>query len=326
MEGRLRLLYGRIYAEFRFLARGASFVHEDSTIFSPEDLNTASDELKLRFLAALVNSEPVRLTLHADPDHARLELDGRPVRSGETLELPPGPVTVRATADDHQSMAKELELEAGTAEELYFVLNPFAMETLGVTLPGPGSSVYMGSLYLGGNKDPGTPDKTSEETTEETDEAGIAEEIKPGFFSVYVPVGQYRYIRVDTEDGLTGEAIVRGSLEDEVRIVTLNPRVLPGRDEKPVEEKRRKFYGAYGRFWVALPLAFLISGFYQTYYNSYLVGAYSSGNQTMHDNARRMSYVTIGAWAVTGVFLAETLIRMGIYVNTSSKESIPLWE
>ena len=352
LEGKFRLLYGRIYAEFRLFTRGASFIYEDSTIFSPEDLNAAADELKLRFLEALYNSEPARLSLRADPDHARLELNGRQVSGEETLVLPPGPVTLRASADDHQSVVRELDLDAGDTEEIAFVLKPFTMENLILALPGPGSSVYMGALYLGGNvpakteteeTEPGTAEAAETTTVEKagetegpdaegSDEISIDEAViepeQPGFFSVYVPVGQYRYIRVETEDGLTGEAIVKGSAEsdEEVRIVTLEPRRLPGRDEKPVEDKRRKFYGAYGRFWITMPLAFLISGFSQLYSNSYNMGFSASGSQGMYNTARSMFYVSIGAWAVAGIFLTESLIRMGIYVHSASKESIPLYE
>ncbi|MCL1814757.1 MAG: hypothetical protein FWG27_02905 [Treponema sp.] len=311
LEGTFRLLYGRIYAEFRLFTRGASFVYKDTAIFSPEDLNAASDELKSRFLGALCNSEPARLTLRSEPDHARLEINGRTVQNGKTLELPPGPVIVRASAENHQSEVRELELEGGDAEEITFVLKPFTMEILGVTFPEPDSSVYMGALYLGGN-----PSETAETTGEARDTA----EPEPGFFSVYIPAGQYRYIRVDTEDGLTGEAIVKGTPGSEVRIITLEPRRLPGKNERPVEDFRRKFYGAYGRFWIALPAAFFINGISQLYYNSYNM---TSGNHGMYDSAR---YVSIGAWSLAGVFLVESLVRMGIYVHRASMESIPLWE
>ena len=344
LEGEFRLVYGRIYAEFRFFTRGASFVYEDSTIFSQEDLNAAADELKSRFLTALINSELARINISADPDYARLEVNDRLVKNGEMLELPPGPVTASASAENYQSMERELELEGGDTEEIAFILKPFTMEMLNITLPGQESSVYMGAMYLGGNRReiinnekeiPDNEDTVAEETIEENageaeknteegnaEETIIAEEPKPGFFSVYVPVGQYRYIRVETEDGLTGEAIVKGTAGDEIRIITLEPRKLPGKDDKPVEAKRKKFYGAFGRFMVALPIAFFINGYYQAYYNSYAV----SGSQNLFNNAKNMYYVSMGAWIVTGLFFVESLVRMGIYVHTSSKEAVPFWE
>ena len=321
LEGTFQFVYGRIYAEFRLFTRGASFVYQDSTIFSQEDFNNASDELKSRFLTALVNSPPAQLRLTAEPDHAQLEVNGRFVKSGDVVELAPGPVTVRAGADDHQGIVKEIELEGGDSEEIAFVLKPFTMETLGINLGRPGDSVYMGAMYLGGNT---AAAKTEEADTvdEAVGKTEATDEIQQRFFSIYVPVGQYRYIRVETEDGLTGEAIVKGAFGDDVRIITLPPRKLPGKDDKPVEDKRRKFYGAYGRFWIALPVAFLAYGFYQAYDYSYTV----LRNQDMYNSAKTASYISIGAWAVAGAFLVETLVRMGIYVHTASKESIPLWE
>jgi hypothetical protein len=149
-------------------------------------------------------------------------------------------------------------------------------------------------------------------------------EAQAGLFSIYVPAGQYSYIRVDTPDGLTGEAIVKGNdPSEEIRVIRLEPRILPGKDDRPVDKKRRKFYGAYGRFWIALPLAFFINGISQTYAYSY---NNSGGSQTMFDRATTAYYVSVGAWAVAGIFLAESLIRMGIYIHTATEESIPLWE
>jgi hypothetical protein len=355
LSGNFRYLYGRIYAEFRLFSRGSSFLYEDSTIFSPDDLTTAADELKLRFLTALANSEPARLVLYTDPEEAWILVNGRPARSGEVLELSPGPVRIEVDAEEYQGVDMESELEGAEEAEYSVILWPYTMENLRVLLPGKNTSVYMGALFIGGSNfnvqeetetetetvpeqtvedmpkqmpediPEDIPEATETETVpEQTAEDTPEQTYRPGFFTLNIPVGQYRYIRIDTEDGLTGEAIVRGTeLEDgEVRIVTLEPRKLPGRDDKPVEVKRRKFYGAYGRFWITLPLAFFINGVSQAYTNSYN----SSGSAKLYDPALRSYYISIGAWAVAGIFLAESLIRMGIYVHTATKESIPLWE
>ena len=357
LEGKFQLAYGRVYAEFRFFTRGGSFVYEDYTIFSQEDLNEAADELKSRFLAALVNAEPAGLKVTTEPADARLEVNGRLANTGETVELPPGPVIIFASADDYQAVEKEIELEGGDTQEITFVLMPLAMETIGINIPGSGSLVYMGAMFLGGDiaaveyKETETAEvetaevenaeveKTEVEMTEndtaenetETNETAILEitpeeggEIQPRLFSVYVPIGQYRYIRVETEDGLTGEAIVKGRAGDEERVITLQPRKLPGKDEKPVEDKRKKFYGAYGRLWAALPVAFFAFGVYRNYNNSYNAAVYSTGNHSLYNSTRTSLYISIGAWSVAGAFLVETLVRMGIYVRTATKESVPL--
>ncbi|MDR0447084.1 MAG: hypothetical protein LBH07_00275 [Treponema sp.] len=351
LEGKFRLLYGRVYGEFHIYARGASFVYNDITIFSPDDLNAAASQIKRRFLTALANSQLALLVLNADPVHTRLELNGMPVKSGEPLELPPGPAFVRATADDHQSVTKEIELFGGETEEMAFVLKPLTMETLHITLAKPGNSIYLGALRLEENSDESETEITEEESevsgeningeindkdaietaegeipAEEKHEETAKKEFVPGFFPVQVPVGQYRYIRMETEDGLTGEVIVKGESGDKIRIITLEPRKLPGSSDKPVEEKRKKFYGAYGRFWVTLPMAFLLNGVFQLYNITYTSAVYTTGSQDLFPTAQKAYYVAIGAWATAGFFLAESLVRMGIYVHTASKESIPLWE
>ncbi|MDR2663675.1 MAG: hypothetical protein LBC31_11825 [Treponema sp.] len=390
LSGRLSLVYGRIYAEFRLFARGASFLYEDSTIFSPEDLITAADELKLRLMTALANTEPVRLTLRVEPENARIRVNGRAVENGAELELAPGPVTISASADNHHSIVRKMELSGGEPVEYTIILEPEVPEKLELVLP-ESASVYMGALYIGGNTGKKTEEaeaaKAAEETPAESAEGSVpetaaaaaaaagtetaaqaesaetsaakapaAEEApvaeapaenaepgppggpadspresiireppdEPGVFTLYVPEGQYRYIRVDTEEGLSGEAIVLGGPREdgEVRIITLEPRKLPGRDDKPVEVKRRKFYGAYGRFWITLPIAFLLHGVFQSYNNSY----YGSASPDLYDKTLNSYYISMGAWIVTGVFFAESLIRMGIYIHSASRESVPLWE
>lgn len=341
LTGTLRFFYGRIYAEFRIFTRGGSFVYEDSTIFSPEDFNEASDELKARFLAALSNTEPARLVVHTEPEQAGILVNERAVKSGEELILFPGPVSISVTAEDYYHELKDAELAEGEKAEYSFTLSPKRMETLGLALTGLDASVYLGALYLGGggtekNED-GAESAGAEAAETETADPRTAEPGGPEIFILSIPAGEYRYIRVDTEDGLTGEVIVKGSLEDlerrflqadpsagdpGIRTITLNPRRLPGPDDKPVERRRQKFYGAYGRFWVTLPLAFIINGVYQSYANSYN----TSGAQDLYDKAMTSYYVSIGAWVVAGAFLVESLIRLGVYVHTANEESIPLWE
>jgi hypothetical protein len=341
LMGKVRFLYGRVYTEFRVVTRGASFWYEDSTIFSQEDLNAAADEIKSRFMAALAGSEPARLVLRAEPEKAQIRVNGRMVENGGEVEVPPGPVNITVSADEYREETIEAELEGGDKEEYSIALRPLTMEKVGVNLPGPNSSVYMGARYAGGNRPPPREPLTNG-TTAPKGTAAVAvgaavmmdtaaktlktreSPEKQGPFEVRIPAGEYRYVRLETEDGLTGEVIIRGAARDggEPRIVTMKPRKLPGKDDKPVEVKRRKFYGAYGRFWIALPAAFLLNGIAMSYINTYN----TTGSPGILETAQTLSYVSQGAWVVTGVFLAESLLRMGIYIHTASKESVPLWK
>jgi hypothetical protein len=380
LEGKFRIYYGRLYVEFRIFTRGASFIYNDSFIFSSENINIAADQIKNRFLGTMINSELVRLVLNADPEDSKIEVNGVIVKKGQVVELPPGPVVISVSAEDHFSIKEDLLMEGGE-QELSYELTPIEKETLRIKLPGPNSLVYSGAMYRGGNPVPKQEEIIEEEVNDDTEEAeietgettitendkddddetavvteqsekeneSIAEqseeedtdlvaeqseeeteeedpqvvEARAGFFSVYVPMGQFQYIRVETEDGLTGEAIVKGNPDSkEVRIIELKPRKLPGRDDNPVEKSRKKFYGAYGRFWITLPLAFIINGVAQGYFNSYA----STRNPEMYNNYEVANYISIGAWSVTGIFLAETLVRMFVYVHTGTKEAIPYIE
>jgi hypothetical protein len=46
----------------------------------------------------------------------------------------------------------------------------------------------------------------------------------------------------------------------------------------------------------------------------------------MYNSAKTSFYISIGAWVAAGAFLVETLVRMGIYIHTSNRESIPFIE
>ncbi|MDR2553030.1 MAG: hypothetical protein LBD31_07705 [Treponema sp.] len=335
LAAQMRIHYGRIHIEFRLYGRGASFEYKDSAIFSQEDLNPVADELKDRFMRALAGSDPARLALYAKPGEARIQINGRSVQNGVPLQFPPGPVQITVNAADHRGETREWEAGAGEQTSYFFVLRPLAMENLGLTLQGLNPSVYMGALYLGGSpkapetEEGGISPELAWVTPEEAAAASLtpaeearAEDTGNGVFTLNIPMGEYRYIRIDTEDGLTGETIVKGSPQGPGgnRIITLQPRKLPGPDDKPVDVKRRKFYGAYGRLWVFLPLAFLVNGITRSYNTPNIPVMYEKYKDW------HMDYLTIGAWALTGVFLVESLIRMGIYVHTATRESVPLWE
>ncbi|MDR2048277.1 MAG: hypothetical protein LBP69_02370, partial [Treponema sp.] len=134
---------------------------------------------------------------------------------------------------------------------------------------------------------------------------------------------RYRYINVETEDGRRGEVIVFGERQTEgPRAVGINPKIIPGRDEKPVEKRRRQFYGAWGRLWVTLPLAFILDGLAMSYARAYNV----SGSEEMLDRFYPAYYISRGAMIAAGVFGAESLIRLIIYINTANREAVPLWK
>ncbi|MDR2182094.1 MAG: hypothetical protein LBN92_05375 [Treponema sp.] len=344
IAGTLRLLYGRVYVALRIYTRGGSFRYQDETLFSPESMAGAADEINRRLVTAVAGEEPAYLTVNSDPADAQILVNGVLAARGQKMTLPPGPVTIAVSADEHRGRVENITLESGEEADYVIDLTPLPTEELAVAAPGgKKASVYWGALYAGQvpiASAPEMPVDTSAGTETET-EAGTGSETESGSetgnektiaeleadmresLRLRIPVDEYRYVRIETEDGLTGEAIVKGKIDGtEIREMNLPLRRLPGKDQKPVESARKKFYGAFGRFWIALPLAFFINGIAQTYANAYNI----SGNSTLYDNAMNSYYWSIGAWSLAGVFLAETIIRGVIYVRTSSREAIPLWE
>ncbi|MDR2768329.1 MAG: hypothetical protein LBB82_08405 [Treponema sp.] len=332
IAGKLRLLYGRIYVALRIYTRGGAFLYQDETIFSPESMAEAADEIDRRLLIAVSGEDPAYLTVNSDPEDAQILVNGALAAHGQKMTLPPGPVKIAVSADEHRGRVENITLESGEEADYLIDLAPLLTEELAVAVPeGKKASVYLGALYAGQLPPSVSAPETSVDAGESennaatSDEAALAE-LEAGMresLRLHIPVDEYRYIRIETEDGLTGEAIVKGKIDEvEIREMNLRLRQLPGKDQKPVERARKKFYGAFGRFWIALPLAFFINGLTQTYANAYNI----SGNRRLYDNAMSSYYWSIGAWSLAGVFLAETIIRGVIYVHTSSREAIPLWE
>jgi hypothetical protein len=90
------------------------------------------------------------------------------------------------------------------------------------------------------------------------------------------------------------------------------------REDKETDRFRRAFYGAYGRFWIALPVAFLVNGLYTMYSGTYLRPE-SPGNADLYDQASVLYYINIGTMVVAGGFLAESLYRMFRYIYAAGK-------
>jgi hypothetical protein len=301
LSGKLSSYYGRIYAELRIYTRDSSFIFEDAVIFSYEDMNAAADDLANRIEEAAAGTARSVLTVAAEPEDARIIVNGKLVTNKEPVLLNPGAVSVLASAEGYENFSGSLELVSGEKAETGVTLSPVASEIL--KLPVPGAKIYIGALYVG-TVPPG------------------------GDLEISVPRDRYRYINVETEDGKRGEVIVFGEQRaEDQRFIEINPKIIPGRDEKPVEKRRRQFYGAWGRLWVTLPLAFLLDGLTNSYATAYIAAANSGRHsQEMWDSYWTSYYISRGAMIAAGIFGVESLIRLIIYINTANQEAVPLWK
>jgi hypothetical protein len=294
LSGKFSSYYGRIYAELRIYTRGSAFVFEDAVIFSYEDMNDAADDLAVRIEAAAAGTARSALTVTTEPEDARVLVNGKLAANQEPVLLNPGAVSVLVSAEGYEDFAGSLELVPGEKAAAGVALNPVESEIIKLSLPG--AKIYIGALYAG-TVPPG------------------------GELEISVPRDRYRYINAETEDGLRGEVIVLGEQQAGTeRYIELNPRVVPGKDEKPVEKRRRQFYGAWGRFWITLPLAFFLDGVARSYATAYN----ASGSRELLDRFNTSYYISRGAMIAAGIFGAESLIRLIIYINTASREAVPL--
>jgi hypothetical protein len=103
-------------------------------------------------------------------------------------------------------------------------------------------------------------------------------------------------------------------------VITIMPVKPP--EESAVDKARRGFYGAWGRFWITLPVAVVLNGMYASY-----VSAYNTpGVRTEEDynTAKMYQYTTTGAGILAGAFGIEFAARLVYYVFVSNKERSPL--
>jgi hypothetical protein len=291
LTARVSEFHGRLYITLKIYALYArSYIYEDSDIFSPEDLNMVAAEIAARLTAAISGTAPAAIAIRAEPENAMVMINGGFAGRGRTeiLERSPGPVEVSVTEEQYSPQTFSFDLNAGELAEFSMSLTPLALSAFNIEIPPEFSgSVYRGALYAGR-----TP------------------------FTMELPLNQHEYIQVETAGQEVGQAVIFGgdSPDSGIGAIFVKPRIPKGRND--VETARRQFYGAFGRFWLALPVAYIISGLSNTMvttYNSYLP------DPELRTQADTFGKVSMAATITAGVFLAETLLRSGWYLYVSTR-------
>jgi hypothetical protein len=288
LSGKVSEFHGRVYIVLRVYAFYADgYIYEDSDIFSPEDINIVAEAISDRLTAVIAGTEPAFIQVTAMPENDMVLINKSYAGRGKTeiLERSPGPAEVSVYAEGYNTQTFSLELAAAELAELSLQLTPLAESIFIVELPsGSSGSLYRGARYLGE-----TPQR------------------------IALALNQYEYLRVDTPEGTRAQAILSGGAEPG-RVNAVSLRLLAPKGEKEINTVRRKFYGAYGRFWLLLPAAYVIYGLSTTLINTYNATA----NPELYGKALTLSYVSIGVIAVAGGFLLETFIREAIYMVVST--------
>ena len=296
-----------------------SFSYEDVILFSSEDLGNAIDEIAFRLTAAVAGTLPSGIIVNANPPDSMVSVDGAFAGRGEMdmYAHSPGEAEIAVRADNHVPASFTLDLKDGELAEVFIELTPFGHTAFEVLVPGsPGSSVFLGSLYVG--------------------EAPLA---------LQLPKTQFTYISVVTPEGDTGSVVYKDNslVRGNAQFVRANeaagvagkasigtkPPISP--EEKRVDRARRGFYGAYGAFLVILPISLITVGVANNYINAnnYTIGTghYYDDYDTqskIYDRAVTANKIRIGANIAWGTALGVTFFQIFRYLYVSGGDASPI--
>lgn len=292
--GRVESYYGRTSVSIRLFSPYLNAdLYSDETIFSVANREKALAELAGRLAAAASGKTQAILSVRVEPEEADIYLAGAFSGKGSVgpLERDPGKLTVDAELDGFERFGDSLELNPG--ERVGLSIRLPAVETTGFVFRAVDSagadaesSVRLDGLYAGR-----TPYQTE------------------------LPRSRLSFVQVESSDGRGAAAVVRPEVSGTVSL-PLVPNLAE--DATPTEDERRKFYGAFGRFSVAMPIAFFISGLAFSYENASLRYDESSELAALSDQA---AFASAALWTATVAFAAESVFRFVRYLRISGSRA-----
>ncbi|MDR1249935.1 MAG: hypothetical protein LBK63_11595 [Treponema sp.] len=290
VSGEIVEFHGRLYVTLRmYTLYTRSFEYEDSFIFSTDDLVLTEEEMTGRLVAAISGASPAAVSITAEPADAVILVRESFAGQGSTgvREHAPGPLAVAVFAEGYEPAGASVELGMGELVDMEFKLQPSPETSFDIDFPShAGSLVYQGALYRG--------------------QAPL---------TITAPLNQFEYIHAETPGGGKSSVVFRAGQTGNV--VTLPNVISRGNDPKPLGTARRKFYGGWTAFWVALPLAFMASGIAATYQNAYIY----AGNSEVGNTYNTLSAVSTGLWIGFGGAAAYSVYRMARYGGAASRDS-----
>jgi hypothetical protein len=291
LSGKVAEFHGRIYLSLRlYTLYTRSFIYEDELFFSSEDTNQVVDEISGRLAAAVSGVPPAALSVKVDNEDAVILIKNSFAGRGETgvMEHPPETVDVTVFANEYQPASATVDLASGELTELRFDLRPLPLTSLDIEVDETPSPLYRGALYIGESP-----------------------------LTLRSPINSFEYLHTETPRGSTGAAVFRvGQTGNPIYMETI-PALDP--DAKPLNKARRQYYGAWTRFWISLPAAFLMNGVVSGYRDAYAV----HGSDVFAEKYDLYNGVSIGLWVAFGVIAGESLYRIIRYNHTASK-SVPV--
>jgi hypothetical protein len=288
LTGRISEYHGRIYMVVRvyaIYARGV--IYEDSLLFSSDDINAVIPEAGGRLVTALEGSPRATIAVTANPEDALISFDGAFAGRGrvEAASRAPGPVEIQVSAPEHAAASLTAELSAEEFAELQINLTPLGSTLVLVDVPDrPDTAVYRGALFIGR-----TP------------------------LELNLTANQGEHIKVETPEGETGSVIIPSGKRPES--AALYPKVAIPLEEGYLDKSRRSFYGAFGRFWIVLPVWWIFRG----------VASSVISNYNQYPTEDRYNEATNYYWGERVLFFGmlgfatESVVRAFIYLYTSTK-------
>jgi hypothetical protein len=302
LSGEIIEFHSRLYITIRlYTLYTQSFVYEDDIIFSPDDIQSAVDEIAGRLVAILTGSSPALIAIRAEPEDTLVLINRTFAGRGEIAprEHPPGTVTVSLSAEGHAPQAVETELLPGETTEIEASLRPLELAQVDIDIPGKtGALVYRGAMYVG--------------------EAPL---------TLRLPVNQFDYVHVETPGLETGRMVFRTpNVRDERISLSLKTNISPPAGQKRVDRARRQYYWAWGATWIAGAAAWMSYGLFTTHNDALKTGDILLGkwndefyNQTVDwYNISNVSLYVLGAVAAYDIF---QLIR---YMYISGRDAAPI--
>jgi len=296
LAGFITDFHGRYYVSIKlYTVYTRSFVYEDSIIFSTNDLENAVDELTGRLLVVLSGNKPAAVAVIAEPEETLVLINQTFAGRGktETLEYPPGKITITASAPDYESMTVETELLPGELVEVNMFLNKRQYGNIEITGLSSGGSVYQGALYVGE-----TP------------------------LTLRLPLNVLEYVELETSGNKKGTAVFQTpDKADTSYSLSLRTETPPANGR--VDKARRMYYWAWGGTWLTGIAAWIT---YHTYTSSdsairYDYARTGEFNRGFSDDNTRMYYISMGAVIAVSAAVLYEIFHIGRYVYIADKGS-----
>lgn len=271
-----------------------SYTYEDNVLFSPEDLDSAMDEIAKRLILTLSGNKPAAIVVKAEPQETLVLINRSFAGRGKTdvLEYPPGKVNITASAANHESIELEAELVSGELTEIDIRLNPFSFGNVWIDGTNASGSIYQGAMYAGE-----TP------------------------LMLSAPLNILENIELNDRVSMRGTGVFYTPQQSDAIFTVSIPASKP-QPEGRVDNARRWYYWAWGGTWITGIAAWVTYHSFLNYQNA----AYSSGGVSPEfvDDYNRMYRISTGALIAVSAAALYEVFHIGRYIYIANKGSTPI--